>query len=33
LRELSDEMRVSPQRVSQLHVAAIERMRRALAPA
>jgi RNA polymerase sigma factor FliA len=33
LRELSDEMRVSPQRVSQLHVAAIERMRRTLAPA
>lgn len=33
LRALSDEMRVSPQRVSQLHVAAIERMRRALAPA
>jgi RNA polymerase sigma factor FliA len=33
LRELSDEMRVSPQRVSQLHVAAIERMRRALTPA
>jgi RNA polymerase sigma factor for flagellar operon FliA len=30
LRSLSDEMRVSPQRVSQLHVAAIERMRRAL---
>jgi RNA polymerase sigma factor (sigma-70 family) len=33
LRELSDEMRVSPQRVSQLHVAAIERMRRTLTPA
>ena len=33
LRELSDEMRVSPQRVSQLHVAAIERIRRALEPA
>jgi RNA polymerase sigma factor (sigma-70 family) len=33
LRELSDEMRVSPQRVSQLHVAAIARMRDALAPA
>jgi RNA polymerase sigma factor (sigma-70 family) len=33
LRALSDEMRVSPQRVSQLHVAALERMRRALAPA
>jgi RNA polymerase sigma factor for flagellar operon FliA len=32
LRELSDEMRVSPQRVSQLHVAAIQRMRRALTP-
>jgi RNA polymerase sigma factor for flagellar operon FliA len=32
LRELSDDMRVSPQRVSQLHVAAIERMRRTLAP-
>jgi DNA-directed RNA polymerase specialized sigma subunit len=31
LRALSDEMRVSPQRVSQLHVAAIERMRRTLA--
>lgn len=30
LRALSDEMRVSPQRVSQLHLAAIERMRRAL---
>jgi RNA polymerase sigma factor for flagellar operon FliA len=30
LRELSDEMCVSPQRVSQLHVAAIERMRRTL---
>jgi len=30
LRALSDEMRVSPQRVSQLHVAAIERMRRTL---
>jgi RNA polymerase sigma factor (sigma-70 family) len=33
LRALSDEMRVSPQRVSQLHVAAIERMRRTLSPA
>jgi RNA polymerase sigma factor for flagellar operon FliA len=33
LRELSDGMRVSPQRVSQLHVAAIERMRRTLATA
>jgi RNA polymerase sigma factor FliA len=33
LRELSDEMHVSPQRVSQLHVAAIERMRRSLTPA
>jgi RNA polymerase sigma factor (sigma-70 family) len=33
LRALSDEMHVSPQRVSQLHLAAIERMRRALAPA
>ena len=33
LRALSEEMRVSPQRVSQLHVAAIERMRRALTPA
>jgi len=33
LRALSDEMRVSPQRVSQLHVAAIERMRRTLTPA
>lgn len=32
LRTLSDEMAVSPQRVSQLHVAAIERMRRELAP-
>ncbi len=31
LRALSDEMRVSPQRVSQLHLAAIERMRRTLA--
>ena len=30
LRALSDDMRVSPQRVSQLHVAAIERMRRTL---
>jgi len=30
LRALSDEMRVSPQRVSQLHVAAIARMRRAI---
>jgi RNA polymerase sigma factor for flagellar operon FliA len=33
LRALSDEMRVSPQRVSQLHVAAIGRMRRTLTPA
>ena len=33
LRALSDDMRVSPQRVSQLHVAAIQRMRRRLAPA
>jgi RNA polymerase sigma factor (sigma-70 family) len=33
LRALSDEMRVSPQRVSQLHVAAIERMRRTLVQA
>jgi RNA polymerase sigma factor (sigma-70 family) len=33
LRALSDDMRVSPQRVSQLHVAAIQRMRRTLAPA
>ena len=33
LRALSEEMRVSPQRVSQLHVAAIGRMRRDLAPA
>jgi RNA polymerase sigma factor (sigma-70 family) len=33
LRALSDTMRVSPQRVSQLHVAAIQRMRRTLAPA
>jgi RNA polymerase sigma factor (sigma-70 family) len=33
LRALSDGMRVSPQRVSQLHVAAIQRMRRTLAPA
>ena len=33
LRALSDKMRVSPQRVSQLHVAAIQRMRRILAPA
>jgi RNA polymerase sigma factor for flagellar operon FliA len=33
LRTLSDEMRVSPQRVSQLHVAAIERMRRTLTTA
>jgi RNA polymerase sigma factor (sigma-70 family) len=33
LRALSDDMRVSPQRVSQLHLAAIERMRRALAHA
>lgn len=32
LRELSEEMHVSPQRVSQLHVAAIGRIRRALAP-
>jgi RNA polymerase sigma factor (sigma-70 family) len=31
LRELSDEMHVSPQRVSQLHIAAIQRMRHALA--
>jgi RNA polymerase sigma factor (sigma-70 family) len=31
LRELSDAMHVSPQRVSQLHLAAIERMRHALA--
>jgi RNA polymerase sigma factor (sigma-70 family) len=33
LRALSDDLRVSPQRVSQLHVAAIQRMRRTLAPA
>jgi RNA polymerase sigma factor (sigma-70 family) len=33
LRALSDTMHVSPQRVSQLHVAAIQRMRRTLAPA
>jgi RNA polymerase sigma factor (sigma-70 family) len=33
LRALSDDLHVSPQRVSQLHVAAIQRMRRALAPA
>ena len=33
LRALSEEMAVSPQRVSQLHVAAIERMRRTLTPA
>jgi RNA polymerase sigma factor for flagellar operon FliA len=33
LRALSDEMRVSPQRVSQLHVAAIEHMRRTLVQA
>ena len=33
LRELSDEMRVSPQRVSQLHMTAIERMRRTMSPA
>ena len=33
LRALSEEMRVSPQRVSQLHVAAIARMRRDLAHA
>ena len=33
LRALSDNLRVSPQRVSQLHVAAIGRMRRSLAPA
>jgi RNA polymerase sigma factor for flagellar operon FliA len=32
LRALSDEMNVSPQRVSQLHLAAITRMRRGLAP-
>lgn len=31
LRALSDEMHVSPQRVSQLHLAAIHRMRKALA--
>jgi RNA polymerase sigma factor for flagellar operon FliA len=33
LREISNEMGVSPQRVSQLHLAAIARMRRSLAPA
>ena len=33
LRALSDSMHVSPQRVSQLHLAAIARMRRALTPA
>jgi RNA polymerase sigma factor (sigma-70 family) len=33
LRVLSDGMRVSPQRVSQLHVAAIQHMRRTLEPA
>jgi RNA polymerase sigma factor (sigma-70 family) len=33
LRALSTEMRVSPQRVSQLHLIAIARMRRELAPA
>ncbi len=33
LRALSERLSVSPQRVSQLHVAAIGRMRRALAPA
>jgi RNA polymerase sigma factor (sigma-70 family) len=33
LRALGDDMRVSPQRVSQLHVAAIQRMRRTLARA
>jgi RNA polymerase sigma factor for flagellar operon FliA len=33
LRALSGTMRVSPQRVSQLHIAAIVRMRRTLAPA
>jgi RNA polymerase sigma factor (sigma-70 family) len=33
LRALSDEMRVSPQRVSQLHLAAIVRMRRELSSA
>lgn len=33
LRAFGEGMRVSPQRVSQLHVAAIQRMRRALAPA
>jgi RNA polymerase sigma factor (sigma-70 family) len=33
LRALSDDLHVSPQRVSQLHVAAIQRMRRTLAPA
>jgi RNA polymerase sigma factor (sigma-70 family) len=30
LRAISDELRVSPQRISQLHVAAIGRMRRTL---
>ncbi len=33
LRVLSEEMRVSPQRVSQIHLAAIRRLRRELAPA
>jgi RNA polymerase sigma factor (sigma-70 family) len=33
LRAISEEMRVSPQRASQLHLAAIARMRRNLAPA
>jgi RNA polymerase sigma factor for flagellar operon FliA len=33
LRALSDELRVSPQRVSQLHLAAIERMRELVPPA
>lgn len=33
LRALGDDMRVSPQRVSQLHVAAIQRMRRTIARA
>jgi RNA polymerase sigma factor (sigma-70 family) len=32
LRELSDKMHVSPQRVSQLHLAAIQRMRHSLTP-
>jgi RNA polymerase sigma factor for flagellar operon FliA len=32
LRALSDDMNVSPQRVSQLHLSAIARMRRGLAP-